>query len=130
MPRPPNPRRELIRILAALRTNTADLVEGVGTCLRQMGHLALHVRELKEQMMANFDGLQGDINELKQTVAETAARIERRLDEVMDDSVDQAATDAAAAEIREATAALKGIAPDPINEEDDDPVDDPDAPQV
>ncbi len=62
--------------------------------------------------MADFTGLHGSIDDLKRTVAETAERIERRLDEVLDDSVDQAATDQAAAEIREATAALKAIAPD------------------
>ncbi len=81
--------------------------------------LTRSVHDLKECMMANFDGLNGDVRELRQTVAETAARIERRLNEVLDDSVDQAATDAAAAEIREATAALKGIAPDPIDESDE-----------
>ncbi len=71
--------------------------------------------------MADFTGLHGSIDDLKRTVAETAERIERRLDEVLDDSVDQAATDQAAAEIREATAALKALAPDETTNPADNP---------
>ncbi len=77
-----------------------------------VAHILRDLHQLKEQIMADFTGLHGSVDELKRTVAETAERIERRLDEVLDDTVDQAATDQAAAEIREATAALKAIAPD------------------
>lgn len=66
----------------------------------------------QEKTMAKFDELDTDITAMRSEVAAAAERVERAVDRMTDDTADQAEVDAAAAEIREATAALRAIAPE------------------
>jgi len=81
---------------------------GVAVLLEQTRNL--HTKQ--EQMMADFSQFNDDLADLKQAVADAAARVEQKLDTLTDDSADQAAVDAAVASIREDVDALKAIAAD------------------
>lgn len=70
------------------------------------------IQDTLEKIMAKFEGLDADLAELKQAVADAAARVEAALDRMVDDTADQAAVDAAEVEVRETITALKSIAPD------------------
>jgi hypothetical protein len=67
----------------------------------------------QEEIMAKFDGLDADINDLRTEVGACAARVEAAIGPLMDDTADQSEVDAARAEVRAAVDALKAIAPAP-----------------
>lgn len=119
-------------VFGRMRRPVHPVVTVLGQIRDTVTHILRDIHQLKEYLMAQFDGLNGDLAELKTTVAELAERVDRRLDEVLDDSVDQAATDAAAADIREVTAALKNIARDeePTPAEPTNPADNPNEPSA
>lgn len=67
----------------------------------------------QEKIMADFEGLDADIDTLRSEVAATATRVEKALEKLLDDTADQEQIAEARAEVQEAVAALKAIAPAP-----------------
>lgn len=92
-----------------------------GAVLAALGWLIKQVHTVlkhqKEQIMARFDGLDADINELRSEVASAAARVEAAVEKLMDDTADQSEVDQARVDVREAIDALKAIAPAPAEPE-------------
>jgi cell division protein FtsL len=79
----------------------------------------------QEQIMAQFEGLDADINEMKTSVAAAARRVEAAVDRLTDDKADQAEIDQARVEVREAIDQLKAIAPEPAEEPTPEPTPEP-----
>lgn len=87
---------------------------GVALAVAGVAYLVFQVgrdQNRQEQLMANFEDLDTDIAELRQGVADTAARVEDALERLLDDTADQAQVEEAREEIRGALAELKAIAP-------------------
>jgi len=80
---------------------------GVTALLQQLRYL----RANQETIMAKFEGLDEDLDALKQAVADAAQRVEDAVGKLMDDTADQAQIDEARVEVNDAIQSLKSIAP-------------------
>ena len=111
--------------------STIAVAAAVGAALcariatRALASQQLRIDVLEEDIMAQFDSLNGHISELKATVAETADRVEAALAVKADDTADQAAVDQADADIAAAIASMRAIAQAPTPEPEPEPAPEP-----
>jgi predicted nucleic acid-binding Zn-ribbon protein len=94
---------------AAVAGLAAFAAGGVAALVNQLRH----IDQTGADLMAKFEGLDADITELKQQVADAARRVEDAVNKMTDDSADQTEVDQAQMEVRAAIGQLKAIAPDP-----------------
>ncbi len=109
----------MLRFLRVPKPRPHPLLDALRALVGRVHDTNHAIRDLKEQIMANFATLNERLDALTAAVAAAQARIAEDFqalkDQLASDGTDQAAVDAAVARLDESIAALATVDPDPTN---------------